>query len=365
MKGRVTYRILRMPMIYPFETSFGRQTERVPIIFRMEKDGITSYSECVTDVDPFYSYESNSTALYIIKNYLGKILKNAETPQDFIDGAAVIKGHNMAKGALEMLLWDHSARMSGIPLHSMLGENKGYAEVGISIGMETIPGLLDKVRNAVNSGYRRIKVKIKRGREMEILSAVRDSFPDVRLTADANSDYSTKDADLLKKLDKFNMEYIEQPFDHDDLIYHSRLAKDISTPICLDESITSPEKARKALEIGACSVINIKPGRVGGFSNSLKIAKIAREFKAHIWIGGMLETGIGRSFNISLASSALVDYPGDTSPNSRYFHRDIVRNPFMMEHGKVTPSSLSGAGYDLDMDAFVSYTIEEGTIFEW
>lgn len=365
MKGRVTYHILRMPMVYPFETSFGRQTERVPVIFSMEKDGITSYSECVTDVDPFYSYESNSTALYVIRNYLGKLLKDAETPESFMDAAAFIKGHNMAKGALEMLLWDYSARSSGVTLHSMLGENKGYAEVGISIGMETIPGLMDKVKRAVDSGYRRIKVKIKKGREIEILSAVRDSFPDIRLTADANSDYSAKDADLLKKLDKFNMEYIEQPFDHDDLIYHSRLAKELNTPICLDESITSPEKARKALEIGACSVINIKPGRVGGFSNSLEIARIAREFRAHVWVGGMLETGIGRSFNISLASSALVDYPGDTSPNSRYFLRDIVSNPFMMQQGKIVPSSVTGAGYILDQEALKAYTIEKGVVYEW
>lgn len=365
MNGRLSYSILRMPMIYPFETSFGRQTERVPIIFRLDKDGITSYSECVTDVDPFYSYESNSTALSMIRGYLGKLVIDSAGPEEFLEAARIIKGHNMAKGALEMLLWDHAARRAGKPLYSMIGKSKGYAEVGISIGMETISGLVEKVSKSVEAGYRRIKVKIKKGRETEILSAVRDSFPDIRLTADANSDYSINDLELLKKLDRFDMEYIEQPFDHDDLIYHSRLAKEISTPVCLDESITSPEKARKALEIGACSVINIKLGRVSGLTHSREIAGIAQEYKAHTWVGGMLETGIGRSYNISFASSILADYPGDTSPNSRYFHKDVVKNPFRMENGRITPSPEIGAGYVMDEDALKGYTIEGGVICEW
>ncbi len=365
MKGRLSYSILRMPLIYPFETSFGRQTERIPIIFRLEKEGITGYSECVTDVDPFYSYESNSTVMPVVKSYLGKMVGEAKNPDGFMKAAELIKGHNMAKGALEMLLWDHEARKEGKPLHKLLGESKGYAEVGVSLGMESTEGLIAKVGNSVNMGYRRIKVKIKRGREVEILSAVRDAFPDIVLTADANSDYSMKDLDILKKIDRFNLEYIEQPFDHDDLIYHSRLAKEIATPICLDESITSPDRARKALEIGACSVINIKPGRVGGLGNSVSIARIAREQGAHTWVGGMLETGIGRTYNVSLASSAMIDYPGDTSPNSRYFARDIVKNPFTMEDGKIIPSSLPGAGYLIDEETLKSYAIEGGIICEW
>ncbi|OWP56790.1 MAG: o-succinylbenzoate synthase [Thermoplasmatales archaeon B_DKE] len=365
MNGRLSYRILRMPLIFPFETSFGRQTERVPIIFRLEKDGITSYSECVTDVDPFYSYESNSTVMSVVKGYLGKMVASAGDHDEFTRSASLIKGHNMAKAALEMLLWDHEARRAGKPLHSMLGHGKGYAEVGVSIGMESIKSLIARVDDSVRMGYRRIKVKIKRGREIEILSAVRDAFPDIVLTADANSDYSIKDMDTLRKIDRYNLEYIEQPFDHDDLIYHGRLAKEISTPICLDESITSPEKARKALEIEACSVINIKPGRVSGLGNSMKIAEICREFKAHVWVGGMLETGIGRSYNVSLASSSLIDYPGDTSPNSRYFHRDIVGNPFTMMDGRISLSSEPGAGYIVDEKAMKEYTVESGVIYEW
>jgi O-succinylbenzoate synthase len=231
--------------------------------------------------------------------------------------------------------------------------------------MESTEGLIAKVGNSVNMGYRRIKVKIKRGREVEILSAVRDAFPDIVLTADANSDYSMKDLDILKKIDRFNLEYIEQPFDHDDLIYHSRLAKEIATPICLDESITSPDRARKALEIGACSVINIKPGRVGGLGSSLSIARIAREHGAHTWVGGMLETGIGRAYNVSLASSTMIDYPGDTSPNSRYFARDIVKNPFTMKEGRIVPSSEIGAGYIPDEGVMEEYTVEKGVVCEW
>ena len=365
MKGRLSYSILRMPLIYPFETSFGRQTERVPIIFTLEKEGVSGYSECVTDVDPFYSYESNSTVLPVIKSYLGKMAGEAKGPDEFMDAAELIKGHNMAKGALEMLLWDYEARKEGKPLHKLLGESKGYAEVGVSLWMESTEGLIAKVGNSVNMGYRRIKVKIKRGREVEILSAVRDAFPDIILTADANSDYSIKDMDTLKRIDRFNLEYIEQPFDHDDLIYHSRLAKEIATPICLDESITSPDRARKALEIGACSVINIKPGRVGGLGNSISIARIAQDFGAHTWVGGMLETGIGRAYNVSLAASAFIDYPGDTSPNSRYFARDIVKNPFSMKEGRIVPSGEIGAGYIPDEVVMEKYTIEKGVVCEW
>ncbi|MHB1709084.1 MAG: o-succinylbenzoate synthase [Thermoplasmataceae archaeon] len=365
MKGRLSYSILRMPLIYPFETSFGRQTERVPIIFKLEKDGLVSYSECVTDVDPFYSYESNATVMSVINGYLGKMASNAGSPDEFMQKAEIIKGHNMAKGALEMLLWDHDARKHGASLHRILGKNKGYADVGVSIGMESIQGLVAKVDDSIRMGYRRIKVKIKKGREIEILSAVRDAFPDIVLTADANSDYSIRDMDTLKKIDRFDLEYIEQPFDHDDLIYHSRLAKEISTPICLDESITSPDRATKALEIGACTVINIKPGRVGGLGNSVAIARIAGEFGAHTWVGGMLETGIGRAYNISLASSAMIDYPGDTSPNSRYFTKDIVANPFSMKDGKISPSNEIGAGYVADEDAMKKYKVEEGAICEW
>jgi O-succinylbenzoate synthase len=358
----VRFRRVRIPLLSPFTTSFGTQENREALLLFLSADGIEAYSECVADSEPYYSYEDNETALHIIGDILYAYIEDLPAPEVFLRRTAKVKGHNMAKAAVEMLLWDYHAKKNRKPLHSMLGESRGYAMAGISIGMSKIDSMLKSVEDALEKGYRRIKVKISRGREFEILKAIRDRFPDIPLSADANSDYTIKDIELLERLDRFNLLYIEQPLEHDDIVRHAELAKRISTPICLDESITDARKAELAFELGACKIVNIKPGRVSGLSTSLEIASIARKYGGHCWVGGMLETGIGRSFNIALASNALIDYPGDTSPNSRYFAKDIVSNPFEMNEGMIRCNEHPGCGAIVDREALEMYTLQSGLL---
>ncbi len=355
--------LVRLPFLAPFTTSFGTESERTALILELESDGVRAFGECVTSQGPFYSYEDNDTALHIIRDHLAVLLKRKPEPDDFLAGAERIKGHTMAKGAVEMLLWDYHSKLEGKPLVRALGPSKGYADVGISIGIDKPKVTVERVAQAIKRGYKRVKVKIDRGREFEIVKTVRDSYPDIPLSADANSCYTLKDLPALKRLDRFDLVYLEQPLEHDDILDHARLAKVLSTPICLDESISSVDKARQALEIGACRVINIKPGRLGGLSNSLRVVNLARKHGVHVWVGGMLETGIGRSFNVSLASLRLVDYPGDTSPNDKYFARDIVKNPFVMEDGTIRLNRGPGIGTELDQPFFARSTVESWKIF--
>ncbi len=359
---KLSYFIVKMPLKVPFKTSFGTNINKVGIVLKLENDGIISYSESVTDENPFYSYEDNDTAIHIIKNYLSELIRDTPEPEEFLKRSKFIKGHNMAKGSVEMLLFDYHARLNNMPLHKYLGKSRGYADVGISIGMDDIGNMIQRIDEGLKLGYKRIKVKIMKGKEEQIIGGIRDVYPDISLSVDANSDFTEKDFELLKKLDRYNLAYIEQPLYNDDLIFHSKLARELSTPICLDESITSPEKAEKAFEIGACKIINIKPGRVSGLYNSLKIAKITRENNGHVWIGGMLETGIGRSYNVAMASNELIDYPGDTSPNSKYFENDIVKNPYKMENGVIKDNTGNGNGVIVDENLLKKYSIGNGDI---
>ncbi|MBI3116783.1 MAG: o-succinylbenzoate synthase [Thaumarchaeota archaeon] len=356
----LTINLVRLPLLSRFKTSFGTETQRCGLILRLRGDGIAAYSECVASSNPYYSYEDNDTALHIIRDHLGKVARGLPSPGEFLERASTVKGHNMAKAAVEMLLWDFHSKRKMKPLHKVLGESKGHAEVGISLGIDRTGLMVKRVGEALKRGYKRIKVKIEKGKEYEIVRAVRASFPEIPLSADANACYSVRDVHLLRRLDRFNLLYLEQPLDHDDLIYHARLRKEISTPICLDESISSVDKALKAFEVGAADVVNIKPGRIGGLTNSLEVIRIVRKNKGHVWIGGMLETGIGRSFNIALASHRLVDYAGDTAPNEMYFERDIVKNPFVMDSGIIRPNTGPGIGIEID-ERF----LEKMTIRSW
>ena len=349
--------LVRLPYLSPFTTSFGTEAERNALILEMEEEGIIAYAESVTSVGPYYSYEDNETALHIIKDFLATELKRLPSPDEFSERTEGIKGHNMAKAAVEMLLWDYHTKVRGEPLSTALGASKGYADVGISLGIERPEVTLKRAGDALARGYKRIKLKIVRGKEYEIVKSVRDAYPEAHLSADANSCYTLKDLEALKRLDSFNLVYLEQPLEHDDLLDHSKLARALSTPICLDESITSPERARQAFELKAAKVVNIKPGRVGGLANSKRIAEITRENGGDVWVGGMLETGIGRAFNIAFASLQLIDYPGDTSPNDKYFARDIVRNPFQMLDGTIRPNGGPGIGVVLDEEFLAQNTV--------
>ena len=359
---KLSYRKLKLPLISPFTTSFGTDTDKDVFVFILEHNGIIAYSESVTDENPFYGPEDNYTAFHIIKDYLSPIVKELPEPAVFNERSQLIKGNNMAKAAMEMLLYDYHAKLKDQPLDKFMGKSKGHTDVGISLGMDKIETTLKKIQDALDRGYKRIKVKIMKGKEMDILGSVRDSFPDITLSADANSDYTEKDFDLVKKIDRYDLVYLEQPLYHDDIIYHARLAKQMSTPICLDESITSPEKAQKAFEMDACKVINIKEGRLGGIENSLTVMDIVKSFNGHVWIGGMLETGIGRAFNVSIASLEGINYPGDTSPNDKYFLHDIVKNPFKMVNGTIKPNKGKGTGILIDKEYLNKYTIAEGVL---
>ena len=355
--------LVRMPFLSPFTTSFGTEKERNALILRYSSGGVTALAECVTSIGPFYSYEDNLTAMHIIRGFLAKALRGAPPPSEFMQKVEWIRGHNMAKAAVEMLLWDYHSKNERKSMVEALGPTKGYADVGISIGMDKPENMVKKAGDAIGRGYKRVKVKIEKGKEYAILKAVRDSFPEIPLSADANSDYRYGDLPLLKRIDQFNLVYLEQPLEHDDLVDHSKLAKELSTPICLDESISTVERARQAFEIGAAKIINIKPGGLGGFTNSLEVAKIAREEGGHVWVGGMLETGVGRAFNVAFASLEIVDYPGDTSPNDKYFARDIVKNPFKMEDGRIRPNAGPGIGVEMDAGALRRYTIKRTKVF--
>ena len=359
---KLSYRKLKLPLISPFTTSFGTDTDKDVFVFILEDNGIIAYSESVTDENPFYGPEDNYTAFHIIQNYLSPIVKELPEPDEFNKRMGFIKGNNMAKAAMEMLLYDYHAKLRGKPLDKFLGKSRGHANVGISLGMDNIETTLKKIQDALDRGYKRIKVKIMKGKEMDILGSVRDTFPDIVLSADANSDYSEKDFDLVKKIDRYDLVYLEQPLYHDDIIYHAKLAEQMSTPICLDESITSPEKAQKAFEIGACKVINIKEGRLGGMQNSLRVMDIVKSYRGHVWIGGMLETGIGRAFNVSMASLEDINYPGDTSPNDKYFLHDIVKNPFRMVNGTIKSNEGPGTGIIIDEEYLNKYTVARGVL---
>jgi O-succinylbenzoate synthase len=359
---KLSYNLVKLPLITPFTTSFGTQLDRLAYVFTLENEGITAYSESTTDVDPFYSYEDNITAMHLIKDYFAKELSDLPTPRAFMERVEHIKGHNMAKAAIEMLLWDYHSKSSGISLHKYLGKSKGYADVGISIGMLEEDKLIPTIMNAVNKGYKRIKLKISKGKETKILSTARLSFPDITLSADANCDYRLEDIETLQSIDKYNLAYLEQPLGHDDIIDHASLRQTLSTPLCLDEAITSPDLAREAFQIDAVDIVNIKPGRVGGLYNSLKIAEIVQNYGGHAWVGGMLETGIGRAFNIALASNQLIDMPGDTSPNEKYFSKDIVRNVFKMDKGTISPFESPGIGVVVDTEYLAMMSSHSGEI---
>lgn len=357
--------LVRIPLLSAFSNSSGTMLSRNALILQLTEGGMEAVSECVTEETSSCTGEDNGTALRVIKSkFAGELRADLPSPRGFLESVEGVAGHQMAKAAVEMLLWDYRAKLEGVPLDKALGGSRGYADAGIAIGLGREDDVKARVEAALRRGYRRIKVKINRERASKTLGAIREAFPNVPLSADANACFELpRDMARLKRLDKFELQYLEQPLAYDDLTGHARLAREMSTPICLDESVTTPERASQALEIGAAKVINLKPGRVGGLTTSMEIARLARARRAHVWVGGMLETGVGRAFNVALASQRQIDYPGDTSPNDRYFGRDLVKNPFKMRDGRVRPNRGRGAGVELDRDFLASVTLRSWKVF--
>ncbi|HEV2389618.1 MAG TPA: o-succinylbenzoate synthase [Nitrososphaerales archaeon] len=357
--------LVRMPLLSAFSNSGGTMLSRNALILELAEGGTQAFSECVTEETPSCTGEDNGTALRAIKTEFARELRaDPPSPERFLDSVERVEGHQMAKAAVEMLLWDYHAKRNGVPLDEALGESRGYAEAGVAIGLGRDSEVVGRVEAALKRGYKRIKVKIDRAGASKTLGAIREAFPEIPLSADANACFELpRDMARLKRMDEFGLQYLEQPLGYDDLAGHARLAKEMSTPICLDESVTTVERATQALEIGAAKVINVKPGRVGGLTPAMEIARITRARRAHVWVGGMLETGVGRAFNVALASQRQFDYPGDTSPNDRYFERDLVKNPFKMRRGRVRPNPGKGSGIELDRDYLASVTLGSWKLF--
>ncbi len=330
----IELRHIEMELVEPFETSGWRETVRPCIIVALHSDGLTGYGECVAGAGPWYSYETVETAWHILKDFLipavlGKDFSSAEELQAQLKA---VRGHPMAKAGLEAAFWDLLAQSQGVSLATLLGGTKDRIESGISIGIQKdIPTLLRVIAQRRAQGYQRIKLKIKPDWDIEVLRAVREHFPDITLMADANAAYTIADLPRLKQLDAFGLLMLEQPLDYDDLIDHAALQRELQTPICLDESIKTPDDARKALDIGACQIINIKPGRVGGLLNAKKIHDLCFSRGVPVWCGGMLETGIGRAANVALASLPGFVLPNDISASARYWKEDIIEPPFVLE----------------------------------
>ncbi|MBW2193069.1 MAG: o-succinylbenzoate synthase [Deltaproteobacteria bacterium] len=326
--------IVNLPLVKPFETSFSVQTHKEALLLKIASGDVFGWGECVSSPDPYYGYETNATALHIIRDFLVPILAAVKdfSVEDVLQKFERIRGHFMAKAAVENALLDLLARKSEIPLYELIGGEHRQIMSGISIGiMDSTDDLLKTIQDACDKKYHRIKIKIKKGRDIQILEPVRNSFPDIQLMADANADYVLEDIDVLKRFDTFNLMMIEQPLNYDDIYLHSLLQKQIGTPLCLDESIKSLDDAKTAAALESCRIINIKQGRVGGMIKSRGIQAFCRNENIKVWSGGMLETGIGRAFNLHLQTLPGFVLPGDTSETSRYFIEDIVDRPVVLE----------------------------------
>ncbi|TFJ92733.1 o-succinylbenzoate synthase [Lentibacillus salicampi] len=359
----IKLRRLKMTLNNPFTTSFGTIKEKEFFITEaIDDSGNRGFGESVAFLTPWYTEETVETNHHIMKDVLIKLLKeNAiDHPDDVSNIFRPVKRNHMAKAALEGAIWDLYAKRENITLSEALGGTRKQIDVGISIGIQpTVEDLLEKISHHVNQGYKRIKMKIKPGWDYEVLREIRNHFPDIPLMADANSAYTLKDIEQLKKLNELNLMMIEQPLAHDDIIDHAKLQAAIKTPICLDESIHSLEDARKAIELKSCQVINVKIGRVGGLTEAKKIHDLSRENNIDIWCGGMLEAGIGRAHNIALATLPQFTLPGDTAGSSLYWKKDIIQPEVTVHDGVITVPDKPGIGFEIDDEALDAFTIDE------
>ena len=356
---------IRIPLVSPFETSFGTSTERESIIARITADGVIGWGECVADQEPGYAYETVVTAWHIITDFLlprlfaGPISDPRETPSRF----AWVRGHQMAKATLESAIWDIASQQAGKSLHDYIGGARDRVVVGVSIGIQpTTQQLVEKVLGFREIGYTRIKIKIKPGRDLNDARAVRAAIPDVPLMVDANSAYRLSDASLFEQMEDLNLLMIEQPLAYDDIYEHSKLQAMLRTPICLDESIHSTADARFAIETGACRIINIKQGRVGGLTNAIAVHDVCASAGVPVWCGGMLETGIGRALNVALATLPNFRLPGDLSASNRYYNPDLIEPPFVFNaDGTLSVPTEPGLGIHVDQGRLDRVTLRKAT----
>jgi O-succinylbenzoate synthase len=362
----VTLREVQMPLVHFFETSFGRVYSRRILLVKVHCEGIDGWAECVAGEDPYYSSEWIESAWVTMKHYLVPALMGQaiEQGRDAARLMARVRGHRMAKASLENALWDIEARVKKVPLWKLLGGTRREIVCGVSIGIQdSIEQLLGKIETELNAGYRRIKLKVKPGWDLGVLEKVRSRWPEIVLSVDANSAYTLDETEHLKKFDQFNLLMIEQPLWNDDLYYHARLQRELRTAICLDESIENARDAACAVESGACRIINVKVGRVGGFSEAKRVHDVCEANKIPVWCGGMLESGIGRVHNIALSTLENFKLPGDVSASKRYWKEDLVEPEVeVTKDGFIPVSDSLGTGYRVREDLIEKLTVRKETI---
>ncbi len=362
---RIELRYVRLPLRRYFETSFRRTRERHTLLVTVWADGVEGWGESPVEDGPWFSYETVETAWHVLREFLVPMLlgQNLERAADAWERMARVRGHPMAKTGLEEALWDVEARQKGVSLAHLLGGVRERIESGVSVGIQdSLPELLEQVEGYLAQGYRRVKVKIKPGWDLEVVRELRGRWPNVPLMVDANSAYTLADGEHLAALDEWGLLMIEQPLAYDDLYEHSLLQRRLRTPICLDESIPSPNHARAALELGSCRIINIKPGRVGGLAQARQIHDLCWERGVPVWCGGLLETGVGRAHNVAISSLPNYTLPGDVSASDRYYERDVVIPPFRLNpDGTIDMPRGPGIGVEIDRPFLETVTVRRET----
>ncbi len=359
----ITLREIQIPLVHFFETSFGRVSNRRIILVTAHCDGVIGWGECVADDGPFYSSEWSETAWATTRQYLAPAIlgRQMASASDCVPLMARIRGHRMAKAAVENALWDAEAKQKQIPLWKLLGGTLREIPCGVSIGIQdSIEQLLDKIEIELAVGYQRIKIKVKPGWDLSVLEKIRARWPRITLSCDANSAYTLNDIDHLRKFDQFNLLMIEQPLWDDDIYFHAELQRQLKTAICLDESIHHARDAEEAIETGACRIINIKVGRVGGFSEAIEVHDVCASKNIPVWCGGMLESGIGRSHNIALSTLANFKLPGDVSASKRYWKEDVIDPEIeVTPRGTIQISDEPGTGYTVREDLIEKLTVRK------
>ncbi len=360
---KITLREIHLRLVAPFETSFGKSDLRRILLLEADVDGIPGWGESTAGENPFYSYETVETAWLILRDYLWPIVRGRgiSSASEVWDLLAPVRGHNMAKAALETAMWDAEAKQKNLPLAKLLGGTREEIPCGVSIGIQpTIAALIAAVEKELAAGYQRIKIKIKPGLDAEPVRALRERFPRIRLMVDANSAYRLEDAPLLKQLDPFHLMMIEQPLGWDDIYSHAALQRQIETPICLDECIHDADHARAAIEMGACRIINIKLGRVGGHTAARRMHDLCQSKSIPVWCGGMLESGIGRAHNIAMSSLANFSLPGDVSASRRYWQEDIIDPEVTVSgRGTIRVPQTPGLGYTPNLARIEKATVRK------
>ncbi len=363
----IVLRELHMPLVRPFETSFGVTRDRRILLVEVQSDGLTGWGECTAGERPFFSGESTDTAWQVIVNELGPMLASAENVEHGGECPEIfrtVRGNPMAKAALENAIWDLEAQREGMSLSTLLGGVRDLIPCGVSLGIQkTIPELLAIIEKELAAGYQRIKLKCKPGWDIEVFDSVRNRWPGITLSCDANSAYRLADADHIVSFDAFDLLMIEQPLWHDDFYYHSMLQKRLNTAICLDESIRNRRDTLAAIQMESCRIINIKLGRVGGFSEAIAVHNAAQERCVPVWCGGMLESGVGRAHNIALSTLENFSLPGDVSASARYWADDIIEpDVTVSRQGEILIPDIPGRGYEVRTDLVDQLTVRRETI---